>query len=259
MADECLLTIFHSRTLCNKLNKYRSVNSWKQSAGNGLRLSESHRSKGSFMPHSVPYFNCCVRLIWRFDLICLHCFDAVGWAAGKASGLWKQSGGVLVWLSVWSKVQTCIWPSWCHCHSLSLASVKSRLVLPFWYRLTWVVPEKGPSNGCACVCAIDLTRIAEKPTWVRLYRTPYFHCCVQWIWQETVLCICGTADVWLLELGCSKHCWHRGSNDGRSAYSRILHHSVRTTFVARYMQQHCLLPSCCVIYFMTVITVSWCF
>jgi len=24
---------------------------------------------------------------------------------------------------------------------LSLASVKSRLVLPFWYRLTWVVPD----------------------------------------------------------------------------------------------------------------------
>jgi len=23
----------------------------------------------------------------------------------------KLSGGVLVWLSVWSKVQTCIWPS----------------------------------------------------------------------------------------------------------------------------------------------------
>ena len=36
------------------------------------------------------------------------------------------SGGVLAWLSVWSEVQTCIWPSWCHCHSLSLASVKSR-------------------------------------------------------------------------------------------------------------------------------------
>ena len=36
--------------------------------------------------------------------------------------------------------------------SLSLASVKSRLVLPFWYRLTWVVPEKGPLNGCVCVC-----------------------------------------------------------------------------------------------------------
>ena len=36
--------------------------------------------------------------------------------------------------------------------TLSLASVKSRLVLPFWYRLTWVVPEKGLLNGCVCVC-----------------------------------------------------------------------------------------------------------
>ena len=39
------------------------------------------------------------------------------------------------------------------CHSLSLASVKSRLVLPFWYRLTRVVPEKGPLNVCVCVRA----------------------------------------------------------------------------------------------------------
>ena len=29
-------------------------------------------------------------------------------------------------------------------------SVKSRLVLPFWYQLTRVVPEKGPINGCVC-------------------------------------------------------------------------------------------------------------
>jgi len=33
----------------------------------------------------------------------------------------------------------------------SLASVKSRLVLPFWYRLTRVVLDKGPLNGCVCV------------------------------------------------------------------------------------------------------------
>jgi len=43
---------------------------------------------------------------------------------------------------------TCIWPSGCHCHSLSLASVKFRSVLPFWYWLTRVVPEKGLLNGC---------------------------------------------------------------------------------------------------------------
>jgi len=65
----------------------------------------------------------------------------------------KLSGEVLAWLSVWSEVQTCIRPSGFHCHSLSLASVKYRLVLPFWYRLTRVVPVKGPLNGCVCVCA----------------------------------------------------------------------------------------------------------
>jgi len=63
----------------------------------------------------------------------------------------KLSGGVLVWLSVWSELQTCICPNWCYCHSLSLASVKSRLFLPFWYQLTRVVPEKGPLNRCVCV------------------------------------------------------------------------------------------------------------
>jgi len=61
------------------------------------------------------------------------------------------SGGVLAWLSIWSEMQTCIWSSWCHCHSLSVASVKSRLLLPFWYRLTEVVLDKGPLNGCVCV------------------------------------------------------------------------------------------------------------
>ena len=81
------------------------------------------------------------------------------WLGGR-KGIWpvkKLSGGVLAWLSVWSEVQTCIWPSWCHCHSLSLASVKSRLILPFWYWLTRVVPEKGPLNGCVCVCVFCST------------------------------------------------------------------------------------------------------
>ena len=39
-----------------------------------------------------------------------------------------------------------------------IASVKSRLVLPFWYRLTWVVQEKGPLNVCVCVCACVCAR-----------------------------------------------------------------------------------------------------
>jgi len=36
----------------------------------------------------------------------------------------------------------------------ALASVKSRLVLPFWHRLTRVVPERGPLNVCVCVCVL---------------------------------------------------------------------------------------------------------
>jgi len=38
--------------------------------------------------------------------------------------------------------------------NVSLGSVKSRLVLPFWYRLTRVVPDKGPLSGCMCDCVM---------------------------------------------------------------------------------------------------------
>ena len=86
----------------------------------------------------------------------LHAFSALMLLVGRQEGnpacKKNLSGGVLAWLSVWSKVQTCTWPSWCQCHSLSLISVKSRLVLPFWYQLTQLVLDKGPLNGCVCVC-----------------------------------------------------------------------------------------------------------
>jgi len=97
--------------------------------------------------------------VLRFAILCLplpySAFSALTLLVGRQEGhpaCKKQSGGVLAWLSVCSKVQACIWPSRCHCHSLSLASQKSRLVLPFWYRLTRVVSETGPLNWCVCVC-----------------------------------------------------------------------------------------------------------
>ena len=92
----------------------------------------------------------------------LIAFSALTLLVGRQEGhpaCKKLSGGVLAWLSVWSEVQTCIWPSWYHCHSLSLASVKSRLVLPFWYRLTRVVLDKEPLNGCVCVCVLHFLGI----------------------------------------------------------------------------------------------------
>ena len=60
-----------------------------------------------------------------------YAFSALMLLVGRQEGhpaCKKLSGGVLAWLSVWSEMQTCIWPSWCHCHWLPLASVKSRLV-----------------------------------------------------------------------------------------------------------------------------------
>jgi len=42
----------------------------------------------------------------------------VGWQEGHLA-----CGGMPAWLCVWVKVQICIQPSWCHCHSLSLAPV----------------------------------------------------------------------------------------------------------------------------------------
>jgi len=41
----------------------------------------------------------------------------------------------------------------------SLASFKSRLVLPFWYRLTQAVLEKRPLNGCSAVVVVVMVVI----------------------------------------------------------------------------------------------------
>ena len=93
---------------------------------------------------------------------------------------------MLAWLSVWSEVQTCMWPSWCHCHSLSLASVKSRLVLPAWYWLTRVVPDKGTLNECVLAQVV-----LEKRPLNLCSSSSVYVCCVetlvwwQWRWSDS--------------------------------------------------------------------------
>jgi len=102
------------------------------------------------------------------------------------------------WLSVWSEVQACTRPSWCHCHSLSLASVKSRLVSPFWYRFTWVVSDKGPLNGCVCVCV--LTHVSFFFTFF-LFISSLTYLCFEWLGE--------TAPKWpiLYRVGCKTTTW----------------------------------------------------
>jgi len=112
------------------------------------------------LPHCHSFIN---GLTGVNSCISIHCiayaFSAFILLFGQQEGhpaCKKLSGGVLAWLFVWSDVQICIWPSGCHCHSLSLASVKSRLVLPFWYRLTQVVRDKGPLNVCVCALLVSI-------------------------------------------------------------------------------------------------------
>ena len=70
------------------------------------------------------------------------------WSAGRASGLEKT-----VW---WGADVVICMERGADLHMpLPLASVKSRLVLPFWYRLTWVVKDNGPLNVCVCACVSD--------------------------------------------------------------------------------------------------------
>jgi len=57
----------------------------------------------------------------------------------------KLSGGLLALLFVWSDVQIWHMTQLMPLHAKTpppLASFKSRLVLPFWYRITQVVLEK---------------------------------------------------------------------------------------------------------------------
>ena len=143
----------------------------------------------------------------------------------------KLSGGVLAWLSVWSEVQTCIWPSWCHCHSLSLASVKSRLVLPVWYRLNLGSPGKGPLNWCACACVCVCVCVRER-VGPCLYK--------QLLWQQWCWSVVG-------RLLAGQDCWRAGSL-GRSLWRcwlssswvvlSLFFHSLKLFCEHRYMDSH---------------------
>ena len=85
----------------------------------------------------------------------------------------------------------------------SLVSFKSRLVLPFWYRLAQVVLEKRPLNRCSVVVVVSSTGIpvrtlalrtntlmsARTCLWIRASNGPrefFWHC----PHAEQDLCIC---------------------------------------------------------------------
>ena len=130
----------------------------------------------SFVPPTVDYTeakNLAAAILWYFLVFLLpYCLDAVGWAEGghpvcKKTEWW--GAGMVTCLKRGADLHM---PSWCYCQSLSLASVKSRLVLPFGYWLTWVVPDKGPLNVSVCVLLtyirVNLPWYAEGQTTARI-------------------------------------------------------------------------------------------
>jgi len=57
---------------------------------------------------------CIKNISIKHELCVFIVFSALTLLVGRQEGhpaCKKLSGGVLVWLSVWSEVQTCIWPS----------------------------------------------------------------------------------------------------------------------------------------------------
>ena len=65
---------------------------------------------------------------------------------------WWWGAGVVIF---WSDVYICIWPSWCHCHSLSLAPIKIQIGLIF------LVPAHLGSPGQRAVKRVCVWRHAE--------------------------------------------------------------------------------------------------
>jgi len=60
------------------------------------------------------YFFKCLHLIVIFVKYCANAVSALTLLVGRQEehpACKKLSNGVLAWLSVWSEVQTCIWPS----------------------------------------------------------------------------------------------------------------------------------------------------
>ena len=87
---------------------------------------------------------------------CLQCFDTVGWASGRATGLQKiecWGAGMVIRLEWGADCLRMVSLMPLHPQTPSSpASFKSSLVLLFWYRFNQVVLEKRQLNGCSSSC-----------------------------------------------------------------------------------------------------------
>jgi len=101
---------------------------------------------------------------------CMYTFGALTLLVGQQEGhpaCKKLSSGVLVWLSVWSEVQTCIWPS-SQLMPLPLTVLSfSKIQIGFTFLVPAHLgsPGKGPLNGCVCVCVCVCVMYVHNGHW----------------------------------------------------------------------------------------------
>jgi len=126
------------------------------------------RTKPRWSLPEITQIRSCVMKLWEvkcnglvFGPPCLWCCH-LKWAFAVFLPECKAEANVSfilsLNLSVWSEVQMiCIWFSWCQCQPIISCSSKIQNGLPFWCRLTEVVPEKRPLNGCSVVVVSSLT------------------------------------------------------------------------------------------------------
>jgi len=133
--------------LCQELQP--TVGDLRYAVLHGMLLTASKipQNVQKALKNFIEILNVDVSLVWIFLFLSVA-FSALTLLVGRQEvypACKKLSGRVLAWLSVW---RLAYGPA----DATAIASVKSRLVLPFWYWLTQVVPDKGLLNGCVCVC-----------------------------------------------------------------------------------------------------------
>ena len=87
-----------------------------QTHGQTTERQEMRRNRHAMWhnSHCNNVYPVCYYVHCSVAVIMFIAFNALTLLVGRQEGhpaCKKQSGGVLAWLSVWSRVQTCIWPS----------------------------------------------------------------------------------------------------------------------------------------------------
>ena len=148
----------------------------------------------------------------------LKCIPSVLWCCwlGGRKGIRPVKNRV-VWLSVWSEVQTCTWPRWCHCRSLSCFS---KIQIGFTFLVLAHLGSPGKiAVVCVCVCVRARARAARACVrarvrvraralvyvCARVYARVRVRACVRacvcacvYVYVHSVcVCVCVTVCVWL--------------------------------------------------------------